>query len=262
VKKDLLLGVALGTLAAVSPAMAQKPAPVVQRPAPIPAFSWTGFYAGINGGYSAGRGAFSYYEAAFGPFGLPTQINQTHNLLGGVAGIQGGYNLQFGSWVVGGETDFDWTGEKGTSNSSYNYPGGFEGATTNLSVAVRARLDWLGTTRARFGWLVTPTTLAYTTAGVAYGQVSVAGTVTDTACTPSCTWSFGTGQTRVGYAVGTGIEGAIPNFPGWTWRFEYLYVDLGMMSGSGFDTDFGGTYSWSEKITDNIFRVGVNLKLP
>jgi outer membrane immunogenic protein len=236
---------------------------MAQPPTPTPAFNWTGFYAGINGGYSWGRGDLSYYENAFGCCGVPTQLNTSHHMNGGVAGIQGGYNVQTGSWVLGVETDFDWTGQKGTSSSIYNYPGGFEGASTPLSIAVRAKLDWLGTTRARIGWLFTPTTMAYTTAGLAYGRVSVSGTITDTAsCTPSCVWSFGTGQTRVGYAVGAGIEGAIPGSPAWTWRVEYLYVDLGTMVGSGFDADFNGTYAWNEKITDNIFRVGLNLKLP
>jgi len=256
VKKQLLLGVALGALTTASPALAQPPAP------PPPAFSWTGFYVGINGGYSWGRGVNNYNESAFGCCSLPTNINTSHRMDGGVAGIQGGYNVQAGSWVLGLETDFDWTGQKGARSTTYNYPGGIEGGTSQLSLAVRAKLEWLGTTRARVGWLFTPTTMVYTTAGLAYGRVSVSGTVTDTFCTPSCVWSFGAGQTMVGYAVGGGFEGAIPNMPRWTWRAEYLYVNLGSINGSGFDTDFTAPYTWNENITDNIFRVGLNLKLP
>ncbi len=250
VKKQLLLGVAVGALAFASPALAQPPAPV-----PAPVFSWTGFYVGVNGGYSWGHGTLDYYEPEFGCCALPPALSTTHKMNGGVAGIQGGYNLQAGSWVVGVETDLDWTGQKGHST----YPGGFEGVT----LSVQSKLDWLGTTRARVGWLFTPTTLIYTTAGIAYGHVSVSGTLSDATCSaPACVWSFSGSQIMMGFAAGGGIEGAIPGTTQWTWRAEYLYVNLGTMTGSGFDPDFGGPFSWNEKVTDNIFRVGLNLKLP
>lgn len=258
-KKQLLLGVAVGALVAVSPAMAQPPAlpPAVSTTL----FNWTGFYVGANIGYSWGHGDFTYNEPAFSG-SVPTVITGSQNLDGAIGGFQAGYNFQTGNWVLGVETDFDWTGEKGSNNFSFNYPSGVEGGTANLSGAVSAKIDWLGTLRARAGWLLTPNLLTYATGGLAYGRVNVSGTIADTFCSPTCVWSFGNSQVRVGYAVGAGIEGGIPNMPAWTWKMEYLYVDLGTMNGSGYDTDFGGSYSWSEKVTDNIFRVGVNYKVP
>ena len=67
--------------------------------------------------------------------------------------------------------------------------------------------------------------------------------------------------------MGGGIEGAFPNPAGWntknwTWKLEYLHIDLGTFSGMGFNPDFGGTYSWNAKFTDDILRVGVNYRIP
>ena len=64
-----------------------------------------------------------------------------------------------------------------------------------------------------------------------------------------------------GWTLGAGVEGVIGG--NWTARLEYLYVDLGKVSGS-FATALpalgGGTIttSYSSRVTDNIVRVGVN----
>lgn len=263
-KKQLLLGVPAGALAVADPAMAAPPAAV---------YSWTGFYAGVNAGYSWGNGDYSYSEPAFGGFGLPTTFAGSQSLNGGLGGFHGGYNYQNGSWLVGAETDFDWTGENGSDSFNRNYSfttfaTGAEGATIattttgSLSAVVNAKIEWFGTLRGRFGWLITPTTLLYGTGGLAYGRVNVSGTMTDTGCTPACTWSFGAGQTQTGYAVGAGVEGQIPNVARAIWRVEYLYIDLGTVRGSGFDHDFGGTFVYSQRATDNILRAGVSFKIP
>ena len=90
--KKILLAAALASLAA--PAMAADlptrkgppPAPMVYA---APAFTWTGFYLGLNGG-------FNYTN--FGPnFG---------STWGGVLGGTAGYNQQIGQFVVGLETDY------------------------------------------------------------------------------------------------------------------------------------------------------------
>jgi outer membrane immunogenic protein len=267
VKKQILLGTAFGVLATASPATAAPPAPVATI------FNWTGFYFGVNAGYGFGNGDHNYGEPAFACCGLPTDFSGSQNLNGGYAGFHGGYNFQGGSWLVGAESDFDWTGGRGSDTFSRNYAfttfsTGTEGAiiatttTGNLSGAFNASIEWIGTVRGRFGWLITPTTLVYGTGGLAYGRVNVSGRITDTACTPACTWGFANGQTQIGYAVGAGVEGTIRNLPRVSWRLEYLHVDLGTVTGSGFDTDFGGRFSWSQRITDNILRAGLSFKIP
>jgi outer membrane immunogenic protein len=97
--------------------------------------------------------------------------------------------------------------------------------------------------------------LLYATGGLAYGGVNTSETIGGAL--------FSTTDTRVGYTVGAGIEGALGG--NWTAKLEYLYVDLGRTSGS-FATTIGAlgggtlTSSYSSHVTDNVLRVGLNYK--
>ena len=99
--------------------------------------------------------------------------------------------------------------------------------------------------------------LLYATGGLAYGEVRTAETI------GAGLFGFSNTDTRVGYTVGAGVEGAIGG--NWTAKLEYLYVDLGKTSGSLLTTipALGGgvlTSNFSSRITDNVLRVGVNYK--
>jgi outer membrane immunogenic protein len=246
-KKQLLLSAAVGVLATATPAMAAPP--------PMP-FTWTGYYAGANAGYSWGQGTATYNEA-FGFPAIPDPISGSNHLNGAIGGLQAGYNWQTGAWVWGLETDLQLADEKASRSFSYPYAHDCEGTCT-LSGSLSSAIDWFGTARVRLGWLATPTTLVFGTGGLAYGRVSAAGNFTDNACTPACMWSFDKAAINVGWTVGGGVEAAVPGSTNWTWKVEYLYIDLGSLSGSGFDTDFGEPYSWNAKFTDNILRFGLN----
>jgi outer membrane immunogenic protein len=266
-KKQFLQSAAAVSFAAVcsltavcSPAMAAPP-----LPPPVPYYNWTGFYVGGNAGYSWGQGAVQYNEPAFGFFGLPTSLSGSNQLNGGIGGFQAGYNWQINTlWIVGLETDFQFSSERAskTSNLPYTFNDGESLASATLSGTLSSKIDWFGTVRGRVGYLITPTTFVYGTGGLAYGQVSASGSFSDTGCTPACTWSFSQTATKVGWALGAGFEGAIPTSRNWTWKVEYLHIDLGSMSGTGFDNDFFGPYSWSARFTDDILRVGLNYRFP
>jgi outer membrane immunogenic protein len=119
------------------------------------------------------------------------------------------------------------------------------------------KIDWFGTVRGRIGVLATPRVLLYATGGLAYGEVNSSESI---GIVPSV---FSTSSTNVGYTIGAGIEGAIGG--NWTAKLEYLYVDLGRVSGS-FATPtaaLGGgtiTSNYSSRVTDNVLRAGVNYK--
>ena len=242
------------------PAMAARKQP----PAPVhapPISSWTGLYVGGNVGYSWGKASSNYTDAGFGVFGMPTSFPGSQRLDGVIGGVQIGYNWQAdNTGVFGLETDFQGSGEKGSSTFGAPYYHDFPAGLTSINGTVNSKILWFGTVRARTGVLITPTLLLFGTGGFAYGGVNSSGSVTDNYY--PTTWSFGGSSTRVGWTAGGGVEGAIQNMTGWTWKIEYLYLNLGTISGNGLDTDFNATYGWSAKVTDNILRVGLNYKWP
>jgi outer membrane immunogenic protein len=75
------------------------------------------------------------------------------------------------------------------------------------------------------------------------------------------TASVSNSATNVGWTAGAGVEGVISG--NWTAKLEYLYIDLGNVSGtllSPIVSPTGGFVikSYTSHITDNILRVGVN----
>lgn len=273
----IALAAPLGTASAADLRLPVK-APVV---APVVVYNWTGFYAGVNVGYSWGRDSVDIDALArtrvFRAFGLPaeTLISDITVPLGGsrgsaqidgfVGGGQIGYNWQTGGMVWGFETDIQGTGQKGGLQfcATAGCPLG------SLVANVDHKLDWFGTFRARAGALVDPRVLLYVTGGLAYGQVTVDASA-GTLGFPLIATSAKT--TRVGWTVGGGIEGALSN--NWTVKAEYLYMDLGSVPGTtinstqiltgvpqgGFTTVIDSTVNASGRVRDNIFRLGLNYR--
>ena len=264
-KKQLLLSVAIGALAAINPAFAADmpvKAPVYKAPVAA-AYNWTGCYLGGNVGYSWGRtkGDYNYPDLAPDPFGVTSAFSVSHHLNGVIGGGQIGCNWQTDrQWVLGLEADFQGSGERDSNGFSDPFSDG-EGFAAH---SIESKIEWFGTVRARAGYLITPTLLLYGTGGLAYGKVSIFDTVT-MASDPgrfiqsNGSTAIGDSKINVGWTLGAGIEGALLNWQNWTWKVEYLYLDLGSLSGAGIDP-LVGTFSWNAKFTDNIVRVGLNYK--
>ena len=267
--KRLLIGIAAvaaifasGALAADLPARTYTKAPVYVDPV----YNWTGFYIGGNVGYSWGRSSDTSSLTNTAGTVLFASTDKS-NLDGIVGGGQIGYNWQMQSWLFGLEADIQGTGEKGSR--AFTCPvgggcspplGGFN-ALVLLGPAVPAtltqKIDWFGTFRGRIGVLATPKVLLYATGGLAYGEVNSAESI---GIVPS---AFSSSSTNVGWTLGAGIEGVIGG--NWTAKLEYLYVDLGTVSGSFLTTlpALGGgfiTSNYSSRVTDNVLRVGLNYK--
>jgi len=110
--------------------------PVYRTPPPVyypPIYNWTGFYAGVNGGYGWGSTNWSALGSSF-------------DVKGGLFGGQVGYNWQFGQFVYGVEADLDWTDIHG--NSLVN---GAVGCAANVC---STRNNFLSTARGRVGYAV------------------------------------------------------------------------------------------------------------
>jgi outer membrane immunogenic protein len=87
--------------------------------------------------------------------------------------------------------------------------------------------------RGRLGVTFSPV-LLYVTGGLAYGEIETNGTLTNVVPVPFpfglLSTSFGHSVTKSGWTVGAGIEGRL--WDNWTGKIEYLYMDLGTVSGS------------------------------
>lgn len=215
---------------------------------PLPVFTWTGFYAGVNAGYAWGRDTVSNTSSdedlQDSLHGLGAERVKLKS--GGfTGGGQLGYNYQLSSGFVAGlEGDVEYVGlrRKRKLDNSFSFapPGADLTSTGAESYAVRSSTDVLSTVRGRLGYAF-DRILVYGTGGVAFGNVanrysltsvettSRGGTVTDVDTGGSLAGH--SSQVKTGYVFGGGVEYALPqaNFTGngMTLRAEYLHYDLG-----------------------------------
>jgi outer membrane immunogenic protein len=265
-------------------AVAQAAEPLPPPPPPPPSM-WTGWYIGLNAGYTFG-GTNSVRVVTVPVFtnvvtfpGLApdlanatavsaTQLVQVHNS-GFIGGGQVGYNWQFGnSWVAGIEADIQGTGARGS---------GFETGVAPLitvansaalsSLSVNSAVDYLGTVRGRIDFLWTPTLLVFGDGGFAYGGVHEnVEIVTNFPFTALGTFpAFGNmSNTRPGWTAGGGFEWMF--LPNWSAKLEYLYYDLGRrnltVGGLNLPQAAGNVFTdlpfTSERFNGHIVRVGLN----
>jgi outer membrane immunogenic protein len=184
---------------------------ITKAPARVsaPIYSWTGPYVGAHLGW--GRGAGSGVNCSFDPLNDSPCDAGTPSLKpdGVLGGVQVGYNWQAGSWLFGLEADI----------SAMDVSDVAHFATTDPNYAnaeLGSRFDWLGTARARGGFVV-DRSLFYATGGLAYARV--AQHYFDT---PHGTSSAS--GVKFGWTVGGGYEYAFAR--NWSVKAEYLYVNL------------------------------------
>lgn len=224
-----------------------------------PAFSWTGFYAGVQAGYGTGNSRPAifhetsngnrYFDAEFGSIAPQ----------GFLGGLQAGYNQQYRKFVVGIEADFALANINGSaSGTRMPYPY-YTPALANQSITVstQSQVDWLATIRPRIGY-AGDDYLAFVTAGLALGKVKYQQSMSDTY---DYTGTSSSNDTRVGYVVGFGFEKVIQ--PNLTVKIEYQYVDLGSKSTSPSretGDKKGFMISTENRIDLHTLRVGINRK--
>ena len=98
-------------------------------------------------------------------------VHQRRPSQGAVYGGQAGYNWQFGRAVTGLEIDFSAADIKGSNGVTETIP--FGGGTFTSSLSLSERVQYLGTARARLGWLPTDNVLLYGTAGLAWERLDL-----------------------------------------------------------------------------------------
>src|SRR5215470_16688795 len=159
---------ALALVASLPASAADLPARGMPYKAPVyaPAYNWTGFYLGVNGGGAFGNSDWNGFGVSNSPGG-------------GMVGITAGYNWQaLGSpWVFGLEGDVDWTNLRGSFTNAA-CPAGCE-----------TRNTWLGTVRGRVGY-AWDRIMPYVTGGLAVGDIRA-----------NPTGFAGASDTKAGWAV-------------------------------------------------------------
>ena len=206
---------------------------------------WMGWFAGGNVGGSWGRARSDFSISGFATSIAPSDAISPDGVIGGG---QLGYNWQLDpNWLIGVETDIQASGEKASGTRFDTVD--FEGVTTNYET----KIEWFGTVRGRLGYVFARGILLYATAGLAYGRVSIAGTSSTTPI--RTTTAFSSADVNTGWTAGGGVEGVAWD-PRWTWKVEYLYVDLGTLNAvvaAGLTTTYITT-----KFTDHVVRAGLN----
>jgi outer membrane immunogenic protein len=216
---------------------------------PVPLFTWTGFYVGINGGYSFDNGTSAItgspglIATGFAPGGNLKTVGDGF-LIGGTVG----YNYQIGQFVVGLEGDLSYA-DLGKSVATVSGP---------LGTTLSQDMTYFGTVRGRLG-VTFDRLLVYGTGGLAFADQKSITTISGL----GSTWTGQKDEMRYGYTIGAGAEYAISN--NWSAKIEYLYYDLGksnvvapLVAGPGAGAGVFGTSS--NEARGSIVRAGVNYR--
>jgi outer membrane immunogenic protein len=191
---------------------------------PTPISGWSGFYAGVNADYGFGGVT---RRATIG--GVATENNTN----GPAFGVQAGYNLDMGGFVLGTEADLQGSG------ISYSEALGAD--------TFKAGIDVFGTVRGRAG-MSFGQVMPYVTGGFAAGR----GTAS---LTNGAGVTTSQSATHMGWTLGAGLEAqATENI---SIKAEYLYVDLGTQTYNGLPAPIN-----NQDVTQrfSVVRAGINYK--
>jgi len=242
-------------------AQASQATPAVQEPVTAPTtvssssvasddpMKWTGFYFGVNSGYTFGQAGLTNSAvptANFGAFGAPEGVqallqlgNGLFNLdkAGYIGGGQIGYNYRFADSpvLIGVEADFMGVGLQRTTSSTLNVPiQGFPLNSVQGDFSATQKLQNFGSVRARAGLLWGDKLLTYGTVGYAYGDSTLEVNGSQTINGPNglqpqtSVSSASSRKVLHGHVEGFGVEYAINKR--WSVKAEILHYDLGSQS--------------------------------
>ncbi|MBV8851440.1 MAG: porin family protein [Methylobacteriaceae bacterium] len=217
--------------------------PVAYVP-PVPIFTWTGFYIGVNAG-GAFRANNNNNNGIFIPGVGFVAGNNSNNSARFIGGGQAGVNYQINQFVLGIEGDGQALVGNNNNNGNNFFNFGNNGNNTRF----------LGTVRGR-GGIAFDRFLVYGTGGVAFGTGPTINNFNPflVGAGPFANNVNNSNNWRVGYAVGAGVEYAFLN--NWSVKVEYLYTDLGRTNNNNFF--FGNNNNFRER--DHIVRAGLNYK--
>ena len=201
----------LSTVAAVALVGTASAADLPSRKAPEAyapvayAYSWTGAYIGVDGGYSWIQEKTKYPNG--GPANAPATLKADTFVLGGHVG----YRQQFGNLVAGVELNAESLFGKKDHALPVGFPVGNEAA---------VRADWSGSIRGSLGYAF-DRSLLYVTGGAAY----LSGRGFTFIAIPVVQANSQFNINRWGWTLGAGYAYALTN--NWVLNAEYRYANFG-----------------------------------
>jgi outer membrane immunogenic protein len=251
-----VFGAALGVLPAAAADMPVKAPPRAVAPAYLP---WNGCYIGFNVGALIPESR--HRVRADGDFMLPAHVAHNHQRehdhnfddVRFTGGGQIGCNYQSGALVLGIETDAQWAGEEDNHRESRTFVAPLTGGITH---DLSHRLEFWGSVRGRAGWAYNPTGMLYVTGGFAYARVEghALSVFNDGERFEGDRRDF-----RTGWTVGAGWEYLFS--PNWSFKAEYLFVDLGRFD-HRMDSSRRANFAFRNEIDTqfHVARVGFNYR--
>ena len=207
-------------------------------PAPV-AFSWRGFYFGVNAGYGwGGSDRLHFNSATDGRFG-----GQFDNA-GGFGGGQFGYNAQFGNWVLGAEADIQGAGIGDTRVGT---------TAAGFAAAVQNDINYFGTIRGRIGYAAGPM-LFYGTGGFAWANMIFRPSAPPPPATPSL---FPTAAPRPATSSAPASSYAFARDGLRSSRYQFMDLEIAKLTG----VDSGGN-AIASSINPDLHTVRAGIKHP
>lgn len=206
--------------------------PFSKAPPATPAWSWSGFYIGVQGGSAWGttEDSATSFNLCFSGVCFPQQTftppgaeRSGYSINGLHGGGTAGFNWQFGQVVAGVEGDFSGANIDGSADCALGFS--FNNGFSHMPTGCRTRLPWFGTLDARLGASIEHA-LVYVKAGGAFAHFDrdeIVGSISNFPGGLQGNGSFG--ENRMGVAVGTGVEYALGR--NWSAKLEYDYMDFG-----------------------------------
>src|SRR5262245_37821684 len=227
-KKMFLSSVAVAALRSGAAGMAADMAG--KTPPPPQAWSWSGFYIGVQGGAGWGitEDNLTSQVGCLLDFGicnetplLPGVRRGSYPISGWHGGGTVGWNWQIGPIVFGVEGDISGANIKGDSSCVEAFP-------LSSGVSCSTNMTWFATATGRLGFAI-DRALLYVKAGGAWAHFDrnlnsgiAIGDLVVAHSTPKV------GENRSGFTFGAGIEYAF--WGNWSAKLEYDYMDFGTRS--------------------------------
>lgn len=213
----------------------------------VPAFSWAGFYFGVQGGYGFGsqKDTVAIVDANRQVYGSVSQSQPK----GWMGGVFTGFNFYLANGIVfGAETDLN-LGKQNNDNLVRYVDS--QGQIAPAFLSLKTSENWNGATRIRLGYPI-DRFMPYVAAGITYAKLEADGAFVSETNTSIRKDARTESNNFIGWTIGAGVDyAALDNV---MLRLEYRYNNYGE------EKNIGDSYLRHVSYSTNHLRIGVAYK--